>query len=224
MANNGSPALLGLYNNAVHFFDYVHINPSCGNEFEQMLLKLDSSQLMLSRWGEAMNISGVVVHENTWLPPAFTEERKIRAESLLSEMLRYFNDASTTYEASKKPVDPDSVGSDRWAGFQCTTICLHRSLSGLSLSRMNSAPRTVKGIFHLLDEHQSNEFINNVTKLAKDLVELFPDVEKKQVELADEEVMKLSSSLRKLGQAATGSDKILVQALSKFLTSTVSWL
>ena len=70
----GLIALAGLFNNAVDCFEYVQLGRRFGADFQTSLLKLDNARLRLSRWGQAVGLSGDLGNVQS-LPEATVQQK-----------------------------------------------------------------------------------------------------------------------------------------------------
>ena len=204
MAVDGSVGLAPLFDNVADFFDRVYIDNSCGSNFQHTLLKLDCAWLRLSRWGEAIKLSGGVV-----LPSV----SRVPAEAYLREILNLFTKA---FKTRKKPGDQRPVGHNDRTDLDPMTNFLHHKLRQLSRKRRIQAPRNDQ-IRFTLDEKQLNDLNAKITNYTNGLVNLFPAAKKDQEVLAANEVSELSESFRALSEAAAEQDEALLSALKQVL-------
>ncbi|KAF2735602.1 hypothetical protein EJ04DRAFT_511698, partial [Polyplosphaeria fusca] len=70
----GLVALAGLFNNAVDCFEYVQLGRSFGTDYQTSLLKLDNTRLRLSRWGQAVGLSGNLEYAQSLQEAAVSKE------------------------------------------------------------------------------------------------------------------------------------------------------
>jgi hypothetical protein len=56
--------LAGLFNNAIDWFQYIYIAKQCGPRLQTHLLKLDNAELRLTRWGDAVGLSGPAIEDD----------------------------------------------------------------------------------------------------------------------------------------------------------------
>ncbi|KAL3962938.1 hypothetical protein ACCO45_004461 [Purpureocillium lilacinum] len=210
----GVVGLASLFNNVIDSFEYVHIAKSFGSNFQTSLLKLENARLRLSRWGDALGLSGGSVNDQTTLPSnVWSEADKRKAEQLLGQILACFNQAwkiSDQYEMSKNPDDKQNVSD-------LMTLSLREKMRELSIKRQNRASLAKKLKFALHDEKHLKLLVGDITALTSELVDLFPAHKAKQTELAAREVADFSDSFRVLSLAATGQDELLVSALAQIL-------
>ncbi|KAK2669758.1 HeLo domain superfamily [Fusarium oxysporum f. sp. vasinfectum] len=215
----GVIGLASLFNNVLDCFNYVHIGKSFGSRFQTSLLKLDNARLRLSRWGDAVGLSGNV-DDATSLPSTIASEADRRqAEKMLGQILKLFEDARKISDEFKGGRDPDEQSllvHNEQTDLDPMTASLHQKMVQLSSKRQNRTTLTKKAKFVLYEEKHLKELIDNITSLTKELVELFPATEKQQ-QLCDNEVSEFSESFRVLVNAATGIDELLAAGLSEVL-------
>ena len=97
-------SLASIFQSAVHCFEYVQLGKSIGVDVGTCCLKLDNTQLQLTRWGEAVGLGtdtrSVVSLEGTTV----REEDVKKAETLLGHIIEVFKRAeriSSTYRAGQ---------------------------------------------------------------------------------------------------------------------------
>lgn len=83
----GIIALAGLFNNAVDCFEYVQLGRSFGTNFQTSLFKLDNARLRLSRWGQAVGLSGDIASVQSLQSAKLSQEDIPKAEKLLGQIL-----------------------------------------------------------------------------------------------------------------------------------------
>ncbi|KAF1954892.1 hypothetical protein CC80DRAFT_475619 [Byssothecium circinans] len=215
----GVVGLASLFNNVLDSFEYVHIAKSFGSSFQTQVLKLDNARLRLSRWGEALGLSGSCVDNATALPSnIWSEEDKSKAEENLGQILESFNKA---WNISKEYREIDANGcqehEERRDPDLMMTLSLREKMLDLSRKRQNGALLVKKIKFALYDEKQLKGLVDDITSLTNALVELFPAQKPKQSVLAAREVSDFSEPFRALSTAATGQDEPLVSALARIL-------
>ncbi|PWI65029.1 hypothetical protein PCL_07441 [Purpureocillium lilacinum] len=209
----GVVGLASLFNNVIDSFEYVHIAKTFGSNFQTSLLKLENARLRLSRWGDALGLSGGAIDDQTALPSnVWSEADKGKAEQLLGQILACFNQAWKISDQYKMGENPDKQNvSDLMA------LSLREKMRELSIKRQNRASLAKKLKFALHDEKHLGLLVGDITALTSELVDLFPAHKAKQSELADREVAEFSDSFRVLSSAATGQDELLVSALAQIL-------
>jgi hypothetical protein len=87
----GGLGLAGLFNNALDCFEYIHIGKNFAGSLQTSLLKLDNARLKLSRWGEALGLSGAFIRDAAYLPDGIDDKDKVKAEKLLGQILMLFD-------------------------------------------------------------------------------------------------------------------------------------
>jgi hypothetical protein len=76
-------ALAGLFNNALDCFEYIQLGRSFGTDFQTSLLKLDNPRLRLSRWGQAIGLSGDLANAESLHEATVTKDNIRKAEIAL---------------------------------------------------------------------------------------------------------------------------------------------
>ncbi|KAK3942580.1 prion-inhibition and propagation-domain-containing protein [Diplogelasinospora grovesii] len=210
----GVVGLASLFNNVIDCFEYIHIGKSLGSNLQVHLLRLDNARLRLSRWGDALGLSGGAIDDTTALPSnVWSEADKRKAEDNLGQILEQFNKAwkiSAQYKIRKES-DGDEGSLD------LATLSLHEKMRELSKKRQNRATLAKKMKFALYDEKHLRTLVDDITNLTNELVDLFPAQKPKQSELAAREVAEFTEPLRVLSTATTGQDELLASALAQIL-------
>lgn len=217
--------LASLFNNVIDCFEYVHIGRLFGSSFELYLLKLDNAQLRLSRWGDALGLSGGAVDDATALPSnVWSETDKSKAEQNLGQILEQFNEAmkiSAQYKIGKEP-ESENLSIQDEGILEMTTLSLHKRTRAIAKKRQNRASLAKKIKFALYDEKHLKALVDEITNLTNQLVDLFPAQKPRQIELAAQEVSDLSEPFRNLSKAVSGQDKDLLSALEQIIKPAVS--
>jgi len=214
----GVIALAGLFNNAVDCFEYVQLSRSFGTNFQTSLLKLDDARLRLSRWGEALGLSGNLKDAQSLQEASIQEEDKLKAEDLLSQILRLFDDAeekSAKYTRSAKPDDPNLAILHVQADMDTLGQSLHEKMRRLCIKRQNGTSLRQKVKWALFEEKLFNRLIEDIIDLVDRLLEAFPAVKQEQFNLCEIEVSEIGlETLSALKDIVRAQDKDLQAAIS----------
>ncbi|KAI0379301.1 prion-inhibition and propagation-domain-containing protein [Hypomontagnella monticulosa] len=219
--------LAGLFNNALDWFEYVQLSKAFGTDFRTSLLRLDNARLRLSRWGEAMGLSGGIDNTKALDMVKTDRERKI-AEDSLGQILNLFEQAlkvSKGYQSNsllthrrQDLFNQDNLCSEK--NLDGTIALLHERTRTIIQRRQNKLPLSKKIRFALHDRAQLDELVNKITSLTNDLLNNFPAARAVQDQLCAAEVSVFNEHLRILSSTVAGMDRTLADALSKVLDTT----
>ena len=214
----GVVALAGLFNNAVDCFEYVQLGKSLGKDFQTSTLKLDVARLRLSRWGEALGLSGDVTDVSSLGTTRLSAEDVPKAESLLGQILALFADAeemSGKYKSRAAAGDASLAVLDVQAEMDTLHRSLHEKMRGLSIRRQNKTPLRQKAKWALYEKKQYDRLVADVIELVNALVEMFPALRPEQQELCKAEVSDINGKdeLPVLGTIVASQDHDLYAAI-----------
>jgi hypothetical protein len=214
----GVIALAGLFNNAVDCFEYVQLSRSFGTNFQTSLLKLEDARLRLSRWGEAVGLSGNLKDARSLREATIQEEDKLKAEDLLSQILQLFAGAeakSAQYTRSAKLDDPNLAILDVHADIGTLGQSLHEKMRKLCVKRQNGTSLRQKVKWALYEEKYFNRLIEDIIDLVNRLLEAFPAAKQEQFNLCEIEVSEI-------GLEPLSALKDIVQAQDEDLEAAIS--
>ncbi|EON63735.1 hypothetical protein W97_02963 [Coniosporium apollinis CBS 100218] len=220
----GIVALAGLFNNAIDCFEYVQLGRSFGKNFQTSLLKLDSARLRLSRWGEAVGLSGDLSDVRSLQQTLRSAQDVAKADAILGQVLDLFADAegvSVKFKSRAKPGDQSLLVYDSRTELEPVTASLHERMRELSLKRQSRTGLRQKAKWAMYEEKQFRRLIEDITELVDNLVELFPAAQASQRRLCEVEVSEIGAeeSLPVLKEIVANQDRYLEAAVSKALES-----
>lgn len=222
----GVVGLAGLFNNAVDCFEYVQLGRNFGTNFQTSLLKLDHARIRLSRWGEAVGLSGDLKDTQSLQAVAVKQEDKSKAEAVLGQILKLFKDAeksSANYKSSKSADDPDVAALEVRAHMDSTGQSLHEKMRKLCIKRQNKSTLSQKAKWAFYEEEHFNKLIEDIQKLVDALTDIFPATRQEQRQLCDAEVSEIGvESLPVLDDVVKVQDKDLEAAISAAIRAAVS--
>lgn len=223
----GIAGLAALFNNVVDCFEYIHIGKNFGGDFETSLLQLDNAQLKLSRWGDAVGLSGSRITGTDTLPSWIKPGERASAEKTLSKILNLFEDArkeAAKFKDDKDENDTSLVEFNDEKDLNGAKKTYHQIMRDISFKRQNRTKLSTKFKFAVYSKDHLKEMIEKITVLTNDLVNLFPnkpDLGKKEQELCAKEVQELTNSLKELAESIKGNDGVLAAELNKVLKPAV---
>jgi hypothetical protein len=221
----GIVALAGLFNNAVDCFEYVQLGRSFGTNFQTSSLKLDNARLRLSRWGQAVGLSGELKDPRSLQEATVQKEDIPKAERVLGQILELFADAegiSAKYKRSVKPDDASLAILDVHADMDAVGQSLHNKMRKLCIKRQNGTPLRQKVKWALYEEKHFKRLIEDIINLVSALPEVFPAVKQEQLKLCETEVSEIGlETLSALMNIVQAQDKDLEAAISAAIKSDV---
>ncbi|KAH7081992.1 small s protein [Paraphoma chrysanthemicola] len=173
----GIVALAGLFNNAMDCFEYVQLGCSFGNNFQTNLLKLDNARLRLSRWGQAVGLSGDLEDALSLQEATVQKEDIDKAERVLGHILDLFAEAEEISAKYKRSVKPDDLGQS-----------LHAKMRKLCIKRQNGTMLRQKVKWALYEEKHFKSLIEDIIELVCAFAEVFLAVKQEQLRLCEFEV------------------------------------
>ncbi|OAK94517.1 hypothetical protein IQ06DRAFT_298529 [Phaeosphaeriaceae sp. SRC1lsM3a] len=193
----GVVALAGLFNNAVGCFEYVQLGHNFGTNFQTSLLKLDNARLRLSRWGQAVGLSGDLEGAQSLQEATVRKEDIDNAERILGQLLDLFVEAerlSAKYKASVKPDNSALTILDVQADMDDLGRSLHDKMRNLGIKRQNNTLLRQKVKWALYEEKHFKRLIEDIVDLVGALLEIFPAVKQEQQKLCETEVSEIKKS------------------------------
>src|ERR1700730_11454274 len=110
----GALGLASLFNNAICRDLIQYIAKQCGSRLQTHLLKLDNAELRLTRWGDAVGLSGAQIEDDDSLEysGSFLLDARKRAQAeqtfrTISQKFEACQKISHGYRKGKKEDDPD---------------------------------------------------------------------------------------------------------------------
>jgi hypothetical protein len=219
-------ALAGLFNNVVDCFGYVQLGRSFGTNFQTSLLRLGNAGLRLSRWGQAVGLSGDFEDARSLQGAAVQNEDIPKAEKVLGQILELFADAeriSAKYKRSINPDDSNLAVLDVHAEIDPLGQSLHEKMRKLCIKRQNGTPLRQKVKWALYEEKHFKRLIEDIIDLVNALPEVFPTVKQEQLKLCEVEVSEIGlETLSALIEIVQTQDQDLEAAIFAAMRSAVS--
>lgn len=193
----GILALAGLFNNAVDCFEYVQLGRSFGTNFQTSLLKLDNARLRLTRWGQAVGLSGNLEGAQSLQEANVQKEDVDKAHRLLEQIRDLFTEAeriSEKYKGSVKPNDSTLAILSPQVDMDDVGQTLHDKMRKLCIKRQKKTPLHDRVAWALYEEKYLNRLIEDIVSLVDGLQEVFPATKEKQLKLCEAEVSEIGDS------------------------------
>jgi hypothetical protein len=190
----GSLALASLFNTCIECFEYVQLGKRFGSDYETYLLKLDIVRLRLSRWGEAVNITGDRPASKS-LSHVSGQDAET-AKNLLGKFANAFQEVEALSNKFRLKSKPEDLLVDNKVG-DLTTQVLHEKMRDLARRRQKRTDFAKKTAWALYEHKHFEKLLNDVTIFVDGLLELFPVASAAQTQLR---ALEISEILRKAGE------------------------
>ena len=214
-------SVANLFQTAVDCFEYVQLGKAFSSDLQTCYLRLDSIQLRLSRWGEAVGLGVETVNSESLDNTSLSGENVKRAEQLLGHIINLFHQAE---EASRKFEISHSVNDASIAdeNLPASAASLRQRIRDICRRRQRATSKAKKAKWALYEREHLNNLINDVQTLVSDLVDLYP-AEAAQRQLCDREAEEIQNeeTLPALKAIAAEQDKLLDQAIARLPPKTV---
>lgn len=203
-----------LFNNCVNCFEYIQLGRHFARDFERCQLKLDTAEMRLSRWGQAIGIND---------DPRFTRDQP--GEKSVQHVQAILEEIDQLFQTLKKASKRYTIGAlqEDLEHLQIQAMNpvarkLHNRLNGIISQRQKGTSLLKKTKWALYEGKNHEKLIEQVTGFVDDLEKLFP-VENARRTLVEMEIEEVNDepSLTALQNAATDTDSFLTQAVSERL-------
>ena len=226
-AIGAASSIASLFNTAIECFKYIRVAKSFGDRYQSALLDLDSAQLRLSRWGDAVHLSGGGVTNSSRLPRtlANSTEREL-AERMLKHIIHLFDVARTKADQIDKRQHRSTAVADEEDseddeepdhGFLAIRGYIRRIVE----KRQNRASVREMTKWVIYNEGEFTALIADIKRHTDDLINGFPALEEQNTKLCKSEVGEFTMTLQSLAIAAQNQDELLADQLSKMLQPVV---
>jgi small-conductance mechanosensitive channel len=216
-------AIAGLFNNAVDCFEFVQLGRNFETDFTTCILKLDDTKLQLSRWGQAVGLSGDLRNTERLNRIFGVEKTANLVAERLRHILRLFTDAeniSHEFQSDKRSNRNTLQSCD---GLDPAIRSLRDKLRNLSVGRQNITPLKRKAKWALYEEKHFRELVDDIKSTVDRLTDLFSSADSIQ-ELCDQEAAEIVTheTRQVLGSIVAEQDKLLEAAIDRMMDHEVS--
>ena len=214
-AIGAAAGLSALFNAAVTWFDYVYIARNSGLQFESLLLKLDNSQLRLTRWGKAVGLSD----DSSRLDE--DQEKHARATfQLISNIFIKFKEVchADRDEKGKTVTDEEEPFGPEWKSPM--SKYLHDKMQSVVSNRRTKTPLIETAKFAIYKKNRLEDLVKEINEHIDNLYHVCPPEKEEQERLGKVEFDELIHVLRTL-QTAADRDTLLSSAVTNILNQQV---
>jgi hypothetical protein len=216
-------AIAGLFNNAVDCFEYVQLGRNFETDFTTCILKLDDTKLQLSRWGQAVGLSGDLRNTEK-LNRIFGagETRNLVAERL-RHILGLFTDAENISHEFQSDKNSNKNTSQSCNELDPAIRSLRDKLRNLSVGRQNVTPLKRKAKWALYEEKHFRELVDDIKSTVDRLIDLFSSADSIQ-KLCDQEAAEIVTheTRQVLKGIVAEQDRLLEVAINRMMDHQVS--
>lgn len=214
----GVLGIAGLFNNAVDTFNYIQVGRNLAMKHQTEVLKLESTQLRLSRWGQSLGLSGDLSETRTLNVVFGSEDAASQAEKRLGHILNLLEDAR---KITQKLSVQDSATFDVASEGDKVAATLSSRMRAISKSRQNKTSLSRKAKWALYHEKTLTRLIEDCNELTKELEDMFPATNTIRKSLSSQEVAKIADApgcLKVLAEVASSKgvrDDTLEQSINE---------
>lgn len=175
----GGVGLLALFDTCMSAFEYIDAGRHYGKDYQKAALKLEVLQIQLSRWKSTVDIRDDLTGISDKVQVATQDEVKT-VEKLLGEINNDLEDARKTSKRYELETLPPPDESAEAATLDAVTMRMRQ----LAVKRQKRSSFGQKTLWALRDNRKVSRLIEDLSEHVNSLVQLFPAVVPKQVELA----------------------------------------
>lgn len=226
--------LAGLFITTITWFDYIYVARKAAPRLQSLIVKLGSAQLRLTRWGQAVGLTGSDIEDEESLKSSGSFQLDEEQEN---QAIRTFRILATFFEESikichnerkgKSEDDPEvkaneikPFGQD---GFKWSSMhrYLHETMQKIVHERRNkmSVPRLVK--FAIYDEKHLEKLVKDINDHIDALYQIYTPSASDEEEAGEEEMDKLLKVMKEL-RSASERDPVMNTAVKNILKQSVS--
>jgi hypothetical protein len=226
--------LAGLFTTTITWFDYIYVARKAAPRLQSLIVKLGNAQLRLTRWGQAVGLTGSDVEDEESLKNSGSFQLDEEQEN---QALRIFQILATLFEESKKICHKERKGKSEddpevkaneiepfgQNDFKWSTMhrYLHETMQKIVHERRNkmSAPRLLK--FAIYDEKHLEKLVKDINDHTDALYQIYAPSASDEEEAGADEMDKLLKIMKEL-RSASERDPVINAAVKNILKQSVS--
>jgi hypothetical protein len=226
--------LAGLFTTTITWFDYIYVARKAAPRLQSLIVKLGSAQLRLTRWGQAVGLTGSDVEDEESLQSSGLYQLDEEQEN---QAIRTFRILATLFEESKKichnerkgkseddpevkanEIEPFGQNGFKWSAMH---RYLHETMQKIVRERRNkmSAPQLLK--FAIYDEKHLEKLVKDINDHIDALYQIYTPSASDEEEAGEEEMDKLLKVMKEL-RSASERDPLINAAVKNILEQSVS--
>ena len=194
----GGVGLVALFDSCMSGFQYLEAGANYGRDYNKAALKVSLNQLRLAQWRNSVELVEDPQHGTRGLPIA-NSEQTAKVQELLEEIQDGFEVAEKT--AQRHKLKKILLAPEQQAGAE-TATALVTTVKARALQRQDKSSLKQKALWALHDQRKLTQLIDDQKEYITALVDLFPAISSKQLDLAKME----AAALLKLEQLRLGSE------------------
>lgn len=226
--------LAGLFTTTITWFDYIYVARKAAPRLQSLIVKLGSAQLRLTRWGQAVGLTGSDIEDEGSLKISGLfqldeeqEDQAIRTFRILVTLFEESKNICHNERRGKSEDDPEvkaneikPFGQD---GFKWSAMhrYLHETMQKIVHERRSkmSVPRLFK--FAIYDEKHLEKLVKDINDHIDALYQIYSPSASDEEEAGKEEMDRLLRVMKEL-RSASEQDPVMNTAVKNILKQSVS--
>lgn len=226
--------IASVFNTAITWFDYIYIAKQAPRRLQSLLVKLDSAQLRLTRWGKAAGLTGWQITDEESLKNSYSfqlnEEQERQAILTFRIVATIFEECQKLchHERNEKNSSDPSIKENENTPFDAIGVnwspmhlYLHEKMQEIAQGRRNrvSVPQRVK--FAIYKEKHLEKLIQDINDHIDELYKIYTPPSNDQDRLGKAELEELLQVVKELGHASE-RDPLINTAVQTLVEQKVS--
>jgi hypothetical protein len=226
--------LAGLFTTTITWFDYIYVARKAAPRLQSLIVKLGSAQLRLTRWGQAVGLTGSDIEDEESLKSSGSfqldeeqEDQAIRTFRILVTLFEESKRICHNERKGKSDDDPEVAANEikpfGQDGFKWSAMhhYLHETMQKIVHERRNkmSVPRLFKFAFY--DEKHLEKLVKDINDHIDALYQIYTPSASDEEEAGEWEMDKLLKVMKEL-RFASGRDLVMNTAVKNILRQSVS--
>ncbi|KAI2791707.1 hypothetical protein POX_c04579 [Penicillium oxalicum] len=226
---SAASGLAGLFTTIITWFDYIYIARKAAPRLQSLIVKLGSAQLRLTRWGQAVGLTGSNIEDEESLKSSglfqLDEEQENQAIRTFQILATFFEESMKICHNERKGKSEDDpevranemkpFGQD---GFKWSAMhrYLHETMQKIVHERRNkmSVPRLFK--FAIYDEKHLEKLVKDINDHIDALYQIYTPSASDEEAAGGEEMDKLLKVMKEL-RSASERDPVMNTAVKNLL-------
>ncbi|KAL4767296.1 hypothetical protein BDW60DRAFT_220626 [Aspergillus nidulans var. acristatus] len=208
---SAASGIAGLFTTTITWFDYIYVARKAAPRLQSLIVKLGSAQLRLTRWGQAVGLTGSDIEDEESLKSSGSFPLDEEQENQAIRTFRILSEDDPEVKANEiKPFGQD--------GFKWSTMhrYLHETMQKIVHERRNkmSVPRLFK--FAIYDEKHLEKLVKDINDHIDALYQIYAPSASDEEEAGKQEMDKLLKVMREL-RSASERDPVMNTAVKNIL-------
>ncbi|KAL5359311.1 prion-inhibition and propagation-domain-containing protein [Aspergillus floccosus] len=226
---SAASGIAGLFTTTITWFDYIYVARKAAPRLQSLIVKLGSAQLRLTRWGQAVGLTGSDVEDEESLKSSgvfqLDEEQENQAIRTFRVLVALFEESKKICHKERKGKSEDNpevkaneikpFGQD---GFKWSAMhhYLHETMQKIVHERRNkmSVPRLFK--FAIYDEKHLEKLVKDINDHIDALYQIYTPSASDEEEAGKQEMDKLLKVMKEL-RSASERDPVMNTAVKNIL-------